>query len=78
MWISTRHINSVINGEPVNLGDESVKSVERVDPVETFGLFARQSFTVVESDEKCQVLKVNMPYDCSLIMNPLLGIHGMR
>ena len=35
-----------------------MKSVQRVDPVETFGLFARQTFTVVEPNEKCQALKV--------------------
>ncbi|XP_022803178.1 uncharacterized protein LOC111340580 isoform X2 [Stylophora pistillata] len=58
---STLRISSreaVIDHKPVRLGDETVKSVKRVDPVETFGLFASQTFTVVESDEKCQVVKV--------------------
>ena len=58
MWISSRELIEVIICEPVSLGDETVKSVQRVDPVETFGLFARQTFTVVESNEKCQALKV--------------------
>ncbi|XP_022795181.1 uncharacterized protein LOC111333824 [Stylophora pistillata] len=58
IWISSDELISVINCEPVSLGDENVQSVERVDPVETFGLFARQTFTVVESNEKCQALKV--------------------
>ena len=58
IWISSRELTKVITCEPVSLADETVKSVQRVDPVETFGLFARQTFTVMESNEKCQVLKV--------------------
>ena len=56
--VSSRDFVKFIICQPVSLGDETVKSVQRVDPVETFGLFARQTFTVVEPNEKCQVLKV--------------------
>ncbi|XP_022803173.1 uncharacterized protein LOC111340578 [Stylophora pistillata] len=56
--VSSREFISLINCESVSFGNETVKSVKRIDPVETFGLSARQTFTVVESDEKCQVLKV--------------------
>ena len=70
MWISSRELIEVIICEPVSLGDETVKSVQRVDPVETFGLFARQTFTVVESNEKCQALKVK----CALYIFNLLPI----
>ena len=56
--ISSRDFVKFIICQPVSLGDETVKSVQRVDPLETFGLFARQTFTVVEPNEKCQALKV--------------------
>ncbi|XP_020612511.1 uncharacterized protein LOC110050878 [Orbicella faveolata] len=67
MWISStaddllilfNNLLQVINREPVPLGDEIVKSVQVVDPLETFGLFSVQNFTVNESSENCQVLKV--------------------
>ena len=67
MWISSSDIITVINREPVSLGDETVRSVERVDPVETFGLFSVQTFTVMESNENCQVLKVNVHYTMSIL-----------
>ncbi|XP_027036472.1 uncharacterized protein LOC113665018 [Pocillopora damicornis] len=39
IWISSRELIKVITCEPVSLADDTVKSVQRVDPVETFGLF---------------------------------------
>ena len=65
MWISSTNDDllkfvQVINREPVPLGDEFVKSVRVVDPLETFGLFSVQSFTVTESGENCHVLKVSL------------------
>ncbi|PFX17639.1 hypothetical protein AWC38_SpisGene18026 [Stylophora pistillata] len=56
--LSWNLIKASLGKKPVSFGNETVKSVKRIDPVETFGLSARQTFTVVESDEKCQVLKV--------------------
>ncbi|RMX52214.1 hypothetical protein pdam_00019209 [Pocillopora damicornis] len=37
IWISSRELIKVITCEPVSLADDTVKSVQRVDPVETFG-----------------------------------------
>ena len=76
MWISSRELIEVIICEPVSLGDETVKSVQRVDPVETFGLFARQTFTVVESNEKCQVLKVKCAFYIVNLL-PILDLASM-
>ena len=56
--ISSRESTKVIICEPVSLAPETMSSFQQVDPVETFGLFARQTFTVVESNKNCQVLKV--------------------
>ena len=56
--ISSRESKGVIICEPVSLATKTVESVQQVDPEKTFGLFASQTFTVVESNEKCQVLKV--------------------
>ena len=50
----------IINREDVLLGEETVKNVERVDPVDKFGLFSVQTFTVPEFNKNCQVLKVNI------------------
>lgn len=60
MWISSNDLIEVINREPVTLGDEIVESVQLVDPLEKFGLFSVQTFTVTESNENCQVLKVSL------------------
>lgn len=62
MWISSTDdgLFQVINREPVPLGDEIVKSVQVVDPLETFGLFSVQTFAVTESSKNCQVLKVSL------------------
>jgi len=69
MWVSSTDDDllilfntsfQVINREPVPLRDEIVKSVQVVDPLETFGLFSVQTFTVTESSENCQVLKVSI------------------
>ena len=76
IWISSRELINVITCEPVSLADDTVKSVQRVDPVETFGLFARQTFTVMESNEKCQVLKVKGElYIANLL--PILDLASM-
>ena len=76
IWISSRELIKVITCEPVSLADDTVKSVQRVDPVETFGLFARQTFTVMESNEKCQVLKVKgVLYIANLL--PILDLASM-
>lgn len=61
MWISSDDLIPSINREDVRLGDEIVKSVGRVDPVEKFGLLSVQTFTVAESIESCQILKVSVP-----------------
>jgi len=59
MWISSRDLIQVIQREPIFLGrDENVKGIERVDPVEKFGLPSVQTFTVAESTKECQILKV--------------------
>ncbi|KAL9951373.1 hypothetical protein ACROYT_G044026 [Oculina patagonica] len=58
MWTSSTDLIQVINREEVRLGDDTVKSVARVDPVDTFGLFSVQTFTVSEFNENCQILKV--------------------
>ena len=58
MWISSSYLVPVINCEDVRLGDEIVESVSRVDPVEKFGLFAVQTFTVTGFSENNQVIKV--------------------
>ena len=60
MWISCSDMNPVINREPVHLGDETVESVERIDPVEKFGLSSVQTFIVTESITNCKVLKVSL------------------
>lgn len=62
MWISTTDDDpfQVINREPVPLGDEIVKSVQVVDPLETFGLFSVQTFAVTESSKNCQVLQASL------------------
>ena len=62
MWISSTNdgLFQVINREPVPLGDEIVKSSQVVDPLDTFGLFSVQTFTVPESSENCQELKVTL------------------
>jgi len=65
MWIASTDDDflkffQVINREPVPLGDEIVKSAQVVDPLETFGLFSVQTFTVTESSENCHVLKVSL------------------
>ncbi len=57
--MSSTDLIQVINREEVRLGDDTVKSVARVDPVDTFGLFSVQTFTVSEFNENCQILKVN-------------------
>ena len=62
MWISSNDLIPIINREDVHLGDETVKNVERVDPVDKFGLFSVQTFTVPEFNKNCQVLKVNTEY----------------
>ena len=58
MWILSDDLGII--PEDVRLGDEIVKSVARVDPEETFGLLSVQTFTVTESTESCQVLKVSV------------------
>ena len=74
MWISsTDDLFQVINREPVLLGDEIAKSVQVVDPLETFGLFSVQNFSVTESCENGQVLKVSL----HLVMSEALRPHGM-
>ena len=74
--ISSRESTEVIICEPVSLATETVKSVQRVDPVQTFGLFARQTFTVVESNENCQELKVKgVLYIVNLL--PILDLVSM-
>ena len=76
IWISSRELTKVITCEPVSVATETVKSVQRVDPVETFGLFARQTFTVVKSNENCQVLKVKgVLYIVNLL--PILDLVSM-
>ena len=66
MWIASSDLIPVIKREPVFLGDETVKSIGRVNPVEKFGLFSVQTFTVAETNENCQILKVSLGLD----MNP--------
>ena len=58
MWILSDDLGII--PEDVRLGDEIVKSVARVDPEETFGLLSVHTFTVTESTESCQVLKVSV------------------
>jgi len=60
MWISSSYLVPVINCEDVRLGDEIVKSVSKVDPVEKFGLFSVQTFTVTGFSESNQVIKVSL------------------
>jgi len=60
MWISSSYLVPVINCEDVRFGDEIVESVSRVDPVEKFGLFSVQTFTVIGFNEKDQVIKVTL------------------
>lgn len=59
VWISSNYLIPVIDREEVRLGDEIVESVARVDPVEKFGLFSVQTFTVTGFNENCQVIKVS-------------------
>ncbi|XP_068748432.1 uncharacterized protein [Montipora capricornis] len=51
MWFSSRELIKVIECQRIFLGDERVKKIGRVDPVQTFGLFSVQPFTIVESSE---------------------------
>ena len=60
MWISSSFLIPVINGEDVRLGDEIVETVSRVDPVEKFGLFSVQTFTVTGFNENDRVIKVSL------------------
>ena len=73
MWISSTDLFQVINREPVLLGGGIVKSVQVVDPLETFALFSVQNFAVTESCENCQVLKVSL----HLVMWEALWPHGL-
>ena len=73
MWISSTDLFQVINREPVLLRGEIVKSVQVVDPLETFGLFSVQNFAVTEFCEDCQVLKVSL----HLVISEALGPHGL-
>lgn len=57
MWISSNDLGII--SEDVHLGEEIVKNVARADPVEKFGLMSVQTFTVAESAESCQVLRVS-------------------
>ena len=60
MWISSRDLIQVIQRKPIFLGqDENVKGNERVDAVAKFGLSSVQTFTVAESTNDCQILKVS-------------------
>ena len=48
-----------LNNNPVFLGDDQgVISVSGIDPVETFGLYSVQNFSVVSSNKDSQVVKV--------------------
>ena len=58
MWISSSDMNPVINRDLLFLGGETIERNQRVDPVEIFGLFSVQAFTVIETNANCQVLKV--------------------
>ena len=60
MWISSSSLIPVINCEDVRLGDEIVETVSRVDPVEKFGLFSVQTFTVTGFNENDRVIKVSL------------------
>ena len=61
MWISSSDMIPTIERETIFLGDESVVSVGRVDPVQEFGLFSVQTFTEVESTEdSCEILEVSL------------------
>ena len=51
-------MNPVINRDLLFLGGETIERNQRVDPVEIFGLFSVQAFTVIETNTNCQVLKV--------------------
>ena len=57
MWILSNDLGII--REDVRLGEEIVENVVRVDPVEKFGLLSVQTFTVAESTESCQVLRVS-------------------
>ena len=58
MWITSSDMNPVINRDLLFLGGETIERNQRVDPVEIFGLFSVQAFTVIETNANCQVLKV--------------------
>ena len=58
MWISSSDMNPVINCDLLFLGGDTIERNQRVDPVEIFGLFSVQAFTVIETNANCQVLKV--------------------
>lgn len=64
MWILSN--DSGIIREDVHLGEEIVKNVARVDPGEKFGLMSVQTFTVPESTESCQVLRVSFLQSISI------------
>ena len=57
MWILSNDLGII--RKDVHLGEEIVKNAARVDPVEKFGLMSVQTFTVAESTESCQVLRVS-------------------
>ena len=58
MWISSSDMNPVINRDLLFLGGDTIERNQRVDPVEKFGLFSAQAFTVIETNANCRVLKV--------------------
>ena len=64
MWISSDDLGII--REDVRLEDKIVESVTWVDSVEKFGLSSVQTFTVTESIESCQVLKVRFRYASSI------------
>ena len=68
MWISSSDMNPVINRDLVFLGEETVESVRRVDPVEKFGLYSVQNFTITEVDANCQIVKVSVELNCCLML----------
>ena len=64
MWILSNDFGII--REDVYLGEEIVENVVQVDPVEKFGLLSVQTFTVAESTESCQVLRVSFPSSISI------------
>ena len=66
MWFSSRELIKVIECQRIFLGDERVKKIGRVDPVQTFGLFSVQPFSIVESSEATgHILRVCFQYSGS-------------